>query len=180
MCARQDALRKTLGWLGALALAGCSGAIAPRVFDPGPVSEETGAFPVGEVGSFSGTGAERALVFHGGFQRAIEECNARGGVRGRRIELQVLDDRGRAEEARIGAQRLAAEIGAVAIACASDENVHKALLEGARGVPIVLGRSIVPEKQRGYEAGRRLVIALEQATKILPKEVAAALASPRP
>lgn len=179
MHARLVALGKTLAALGLAAAAACSRPLSTRFFDPGPVHEDSGSFPVGEVGSFSGPDAERALAFHRGFQRAIEQCNAQGGIHGRTIELQVLDDRGRAEEARLGAERLAMRIGAVAIACVSDANGQKALLEGARGVPVVLGRSVIPEQERGYEAGDRLCRALARATRILPKEVGQALASER-
>lgn len=180
MHARQASLGKSLGALALLAAAACSQPLSSRVFDPGPVHEDRGAFPVGEIASFSGPAPEHALAFHRGFQRAIEECNRQGGIHGRRIELAVFDDRARAEEARLGGERLAAQIGAVAIACASDANGQKALLEGARGVPLVLERSVVPEHERGYEAGERLCRALERAKKLLPKEVGQALAEARP
>ena len=161
----------------ALLLAACSEPITPRIWEPGAVYEETGAFPVGEIASFSGSEGAAALEFHLGLQAAIDERNAAGGVRGRPMELVVLDDRGRPEEARLAAQRMAQQMGVVAIACSSGAACHHAAREGSGPVGIVLPRSVVPAAQRGREAAARLIAALERAKKILPKEVAEALAT---
>jgi len=160
-----------------LLCAACSGPIAPRIYDPGVVHEETGAFPVGEIGPFSGAQAAEALAFHRGFARALEECNARGGAQGRRIELRVLDDRGRPEETRMGVQRLSGPSGAVAIGCSSPAECLKAAREAAGELAIVPGADSGTPEERGYAAGRQLVAAFENAKKILPKEVGAELAA---
>jgi branched-chain amino acid transport system substrate-binding protein len=62
----------------------------------------------GEIATF-GTGAQL------GVKLAIEEANAAGGVKGRKIELKVLDDQGKPEEAVTAATRLVTEDKAVAI-----------------------------------------------------------------
>lgn len=160
-----------------LLLGACSRPIAARVYDPGVVHEDTGAFPVGEIGPFSGPQAAAALAFHRGFARALAECNARGGTQGRHIELQVFDDRGRPEDARAGVQRLAGPNGAVAVCCCSDEACLKAAREAAGELPVVPGGGGQAPEERGYATGRELVAAFERAQRILPKEVAAELAA---
>ena len=180
MARRHTTIGKGCVSIAVLLFAACSGPIAPRVYDPGVVHEETGAFPVGEIGSFSGTGAADALAFHRGFARALEECNAKGGAQGRHSELQVFDDRGRPEDVRAGVLRLGGPNGAVAIACSSGEECLKAAHEAAGLIPIVTAGSGKTAEERGYSAGQRLIAAFESAKKILPKEVAAELARPYP
>ncbi len=177
MARRHTTIGKRSVCAAALLLAACSDAIAPRSYDPGVVHEEDGAFPVGEIGSFDGP---EAPAFHRGFARAIEECNARGGAQGRRIELQVFDDRGRPEDARLGVQRLSGPNGAVAIGCSSSAECLAAARTVADAPPLVAGASGATPEERGFAAGQRLVAACERAGKILPKEVAAELARPYP
>ena len=180
MARRHATIGKGFVRAAVLLLAACSGPIAPRVYDPGVVHEETGAFPVGEIGSFSGADPADAVAFHRGFARALEECNARGGAQGRRNELQVFDDRGRPQDARAGVMRMGGPNGAVAIACSSGAECLAAAREAAGVIPIVLAESGKTAEERGYAAGTRLVAAFESAKKILPKEVAAELARPYP
>jgi ABC-type branched-subunit amino acid transport system substrate-binding protein len=168
---------KRLVCAGVLLLGACSRPVGARVYDPGAVHEDTGAFPVGEIGPFSGPQAAEALAFHRGFARALEECNGQGGAQGRHIELQVFDDRGRPADTRAGVQRLSGPNGAVAIGCSSGADCLKAAREAAGELPIVPGASGKTPEERGYSAGRRLVAACERAPKILPKEVAAELAA---
>jgi ABC-type branched-subunit amino acid transport system substrate-binding protein len=180
MARRHTSIGKRIVCAAVLLLAACSGPIAPRIFDPGVVHEETGAFPVGEIGSFSGPAAAEARAFHNGFARSLEECNARGGAQGRPIELQVFDDRGRPEDTRAGVLRLSGPNGAVAVGCSSSAECLAAARAAAGVLPIVQGASGEPPEERGYSAGLRLVAAFESAKKILPKEVAAELARPYP
>jgi len=160
-----------------LLLAACSEQLAPRIYDSGVVHDETGAFPVGEIGSFSADGGADALGFHRGFARALEQCNAAGGAQGRRIELQVFDDRGRPADTRLAVQRLSGPNGAVAIGCSSSDACVAAAREAAGELAIVPGENAGTPEERGFAAGRRLVAACERAPKILPKEVAAELAA---
>jgi len=160
-----------------LLLAACSQQRAPRVYDPGVVHDETGAFPVGEIGSFSAAGGADALAFHRGFARALAQCNAAGGAQGRPIELQVLDDRGRPADARLAVQRFSGPNGAVAIGCSSSDACVAAAREAAGELAIVPAAHGATPEERGFEAGRRLVAACERAPRILPKEVAAELAA---
>jgi branched-chain amino acid transport system substrate-binding protein len=54
---------------------------------------------IGEVGSLTGSEATFGISARNGIQLAIEQANAEGGVRGRKIAVRVYDDRGKPEEA---------------------------------------------------------------------------------
>src|SRR6266478_4478041 len=75
----------------------------------------TGPIVIGEVGSMTGTEATFGLSSANGIQLAIDEFNAKGGVKGRRLEVKVLDDQGRPEEAATAATRLIASEHVVAL-----------------------------------------------------------------
>ena len=177
MARRHTTIGKRSVCSAVLLLAACSEARAPRIYDPGVVHDETGAFPVGEIGSFGASGGADALAFHRGFARALEQCNAAGGAQGRPIELLVLDDRGRPEDARLAVQRFSGPNGAVAIGCSSSEPCVSAAREAAGALAIVSAGSETTPEERGFAAGRRLVAACERAARILPQEVAAELAA---
>src|SRR5256886_5924443 len=78
-------------------------------------SNATGPIVIGEVGSMTGTEATFGLSSANGIQLAIDEFNAKGGVKGRRLEVKVLDDQGRPEEAATAATRLIASEHVVAL-----------------------------------------------------------------
>lgn len=69
---------------------------------------------VGFVAQLSGIQAELGVQERNGVQLAVELINARGGIRGRRIELVVRDDLGTPEGARI-ADRELMDAGVIAI-----------------------------------------------------------------
>src|SRR5882724_12859582 len=75
----------------------------------------TGPIVIGEVGSMTGTEATFGLSSANGIQLAIDEFNAKGGVKGRRLQVKVLDDQGRPEEAATAATRLIASEHVVAL-----------------------------------------------------------------
>ena len=93
----------------ALSLAACEKKQPPQP------PQATGASPsaavgevivLGHVGSLSGNEATFGDSTDKGLKLAIEEANARGGVKGKRIELKTYDDQGKPEEAAIAATRL--------------------------------------------------------------------------
>jgi hypothetical protein len=177
MARRHTSIGKRSVCAAVLLLAACSEPLAPRIYDPGLVHDETGAFPVGEIGSFSAAGGADALAFHRGFARALEQCNAQGGAQGRPIELLVLDDRGRPADTRIAVQRFCGPNGAVAIGCSSSSECVQAAREAAGALAIVPAGNATTPEERGFAAGQRLVAACERASRILPREVAAELAA---
>ena len=86
------------------------------------------------------TGAQATFgSTHAGVVLAIEEQNARGGLRGRPIELVSYDDRGRSQEAGTAVTRLATDDQVVAILGAATSSLSIAGAEVAQryGVPMI-------------------------------------------
>src|SRR5438552_2421430 len=77
-------------------------------------SDATGTIGIGEVGSMTGTEATFGLSSANGIQLAIDEFNAKGGVKGRQLPAKVLVDQGWPEEAATAATRLIASEDVVA------------------------------------------------------------------
>ena len=63
----------------------------------------------GHVGSLSGSEATFGQSTDRGIKLALEEWNAKGGVKGRKIELRTLDNQGKPEESAVAATRLVAQ-----------------------------------------------------------------------
>lgn len=88
------------------------------------------------------SGAEQLFGSQGlqGAQMAVAELNAAGGVRGRRLELQVLDERTDTATA-VSATERAIEEGAVAVLGPTSSTDRNAMLEVCRaaGVPLLYG-----------------------------------------
>ncbi len=61
---------------------------------------------LGEVGSMSGAEATFGMSNHEGLVMAVEEANAAGGVNGKTIKLQTVDDQGKPEEAVVAVTKL--------------------------------------------------------------------------
>lgn len=82
-------------------------AAAPTAPAPeGNKASEPEVLLLGEVGSLTGTQATFGIASRNGFEMALEEANAAGGVRGKKLALRVYDDQGRPEEAAQAATRL--------------------------------------------------------------------------
>jgi branched-chain amino acid transport system substrate-binding protein len=67
---------------------------------------EGGPIVIGTLGSLTGSEASFGTVVRDGIQFAVEEVNAAGGVKGRKVELRSYDTQGRIEESVAAAQRL--------------------------------------------------------------------------
>src|SRR5688572_26397182 len=70
-----------------------------------PLEDEDG-YVFGFVGSLTGPEASFGTPVRDGILFALEEANAAGGVRGRKVELRAYDSQGRPEEAASAAMRL--------------------------------------------------------------------------
>ena len=70
---------------------------------------------VGEYGSMTGSEATFGQTSHRGVMLAVEEVNAKGGVRGRPIEVIIYDDRGLSQEAGTAVSRLINDDHVVAV-----------------------------------------------------------------
>jgi branched-chain amino acid transport system substrate-binding protein len=101
----------------ATALGGCKdkGQAGPSGSSGPAAKEGTGPIVIGAFLSMTGSMATFGESSKRGALLAIEEANAAGGVLGRKLELAVLDDQGRAEEAGNAVTRLIDVNKAVAI-----------------------------------------------------------------
>lgn len=133
-----------------VSLAGCQkkkSAQAPEPSAPaaaGPAAGE--AIVVGHVGSLTGNEATFGDSTDKGIQLAIEEANATGGVKGRRLKLVTLDDQGKPEEASTAATRLAVDAKASIILgeVASSRSIAMGAVADERGVPMISPSSTNP------------------------------------
>src|SRR5260221_12488309 len=55
---------------------------------------------IGEVGSLTGSEAGFGISTRNGIELAVEEANAAGGVKGKKLLVRVYDDQSKPEEAR--------------------------------------------------------------------------------
>ncbi|MCP3143179.1 ABC transporter substrate-binding protein [Pyxidicoccus xibeiensis] len=95
--------------LGTLACERKAPPAAPPEAAPVPqqqAASQTGPILLGTLGSLTGSEASFGTVVRDGIQFAIEEVNAKGGVKGRKVELRSYDTQGRIEESVAAAQRL--------------------------------------------------------------------------
>ena len=138
----------------AVLLARVPGVAAAPVVEPGA---EPGVGPerivFGQSGSFSGQGAELALAARAGVRAAFDEVNVRGGVRGRRLELDSLDDGYDPERAVANTRQLVEERGVFAMIASFGTPTSEAVLPAlARaGVPYlgpISGAAFLREPRR--------------------------------
>jgi branched-chain amino acid transport system substrate-binding protein len=94
--------------------AGCDN-LSPHVSGVSSKDSGTGPILVGHFASLTGSEATFGLSTDNGIILATEERNARGGVKGRRIQVITLDDASKTQEAGTAVTRLITEYGVVAI-----------------------------------------------------------------
>ena len=96
--------------LSLLALAACEQKKQAAGGAPGPAGSGSAApgdvVLVGHVGSLTGSEATFGDSTDKGIQLAIEETNAKGGVKGKQLRLKTYDNQGKPEESAIAATRL--------------------------------------------------------------------------
>lgn len=71
-----------------------------------PKPAESDAILLGEVGSLTGSEAAFGISTRNGIELALEEVNATGGVKGKKVAVRVYDDQSKPEEAAAAATRL--------------------------------------------------------------------------
>ena len=85
-----------------LSMMGCKKSQSPGTESP----VDANAIRIGEVGSMTGPQASFGTSTHQGIVLAIQEINAAGGVKGRKLELISLDDQSKPEEAATAVTKL--------------------------------------------------------------------------
>ncbi|MGV3625934.1 MAG: ABC transporter substrate-binding protein [Archangium sp.] len=102
---------------------------------------------LGEVGSLTGSEAAFGISTRNGIELAIEEANAAGGVKGKKLAVRVYDDQSKPEEAGNAATRLVTQDKVVAILgeVASSNSLAMAPKAQAAQVPMVSPSSTNPK-----------------------------------
>ena len=106
---------------------------------PGSAPAPTGDFVIGAYLSMTGSKADFGINTERGAQLALEEINAAGGIKGRKIALKTLDDQGKADEAGNAVTRLIDVDHADALLgeVASSLSLVGGRIAQRRGVPMV-------------------------------------------
>ncbi|WP_338870209.1 ABC transporter substrate-binding protein [Myxococcus stipitatus] len=102
---------------------------------------------IGEVGSLTGSEATFGISARNGIELAINEANAAGGVKGKKLLLKVYDSQGRPEEGAQAATRLITQDKVVAIIGEAASSVSMAMAEKAQAgkVPMITPTSTSAE-----------------------------------
>jgi branched-chain amino acid transport system substrate-binding protein len=113
---------------------------------PSP-SEESDTIVIGEVGSLTGSEATFGISARNGIEMALNEANAAGGVRGKKLAVRVYDSQGRPEEAAQAVTRLIAQDKVKVIIGEAASSVSMAMAEKAQAakVPQITYTSTAPE-----------------------------------
>lgn len=99
----------------AMSLAGCSGgSMDDSSSSSSAASGDT--ITIGSVTTNSGTAAAYGEAELKGFELAVSEINAKGGINGKKVKLESLDDKGDATEASNAYNKLAADGNVLAVA----------------------------------------------------------------
>jgi branched-chain amino acid transport system substrate-binding protein len=113
--------------------------------------EAEGDILIGEVGSLSGAEATFGDSTHKGIELALKQINAKGGVKGRKLAVKVLDDQGRPEEAATAMTRLITGDKVVLVLgeVASTRSIAMAAVAENHKVPMISHASTNPKVTEG-------------------------------
>lgn len=102
---------------------------------------------IGQYGSMTGGEATFGQATDEGIRVAIEEVNAAGGIRGKKIKLITMDDQGKAEEAASVVTRLIEQEKVVALLgeVASSRSLAAAPIAQGKKIPMVTPSSTNPK-----------------------------------
>lgn len=144
--------------IAALALLGCEKKqtsetpkpARPAEVKPAPEAArpaESDVILLGEVGSLTGSEAAFGISTRNGVELALEEANASGGVKGKKLAVRVYDDQSKPEEAAAAATRLVTQDKVVAILgeVASSNSLAMAPKAQEAKVPMVSPSSTNPK-----------------------------------
>ena len=117
------------------------------------------AILLGHVASLSGSEATFGQSTDRGIRLAVEEQNAKGGVKGRSIDVKTLDDQGKPEEAAIAATRLVAQdhVAVLLGEVASSRSLAMAPIADRYQTPMITPSSTNPKVTKDGERTRPYV-----------------------
>jgi branched-chain amino acid transport system substrate-binding protein len=121
---------------------------AAPVASPAPAQNEP--LLIGSVGSLTGPEASFGTPVRDGIQFAVEQVNAAGGVKGRKVELRAYDSQGRLEDSVSAAQRLVSKDRVLLILgeVSSSSSLAIADVAQAARVPMVTPSATHPDVTR--------------------------------
>lgn len=147
-----------LAFAAVAVLSGCEkkNTETPKPADPKPVDvvakpadpkPEGDVILLGEVGSLTGSEAAFGISTRNGVELALEEANANGGVKGKKLAVRVYDDQSKPEEAASATTRLITQDKVVAILgeVASSNSLAMAPKAQEAKVPMVSPSSTNPK-----------------------------------
>lgn len=110
-------------------------------------SSSTGDILVGQYGSMTGSEATFGISTDKGVRLAIDEVNAKGGIKGRKIKLITLDNQGKSDESRQVVTRLIAQDKVVAVIgeVASGRSIAAAPVAQQYKIPMISPSSTNPD-----------------------------------
>jgi branched-chain amino acid transport system substrate-binding protein len=113
----------------------------------------------GHVGSMTGQEATFGDSTDKGIRLAIEELNAKGGVKGKQLDLRTYDDQGKPEEAALAATRLITQDKVTVLLgeVASSRSLAMAPIADANKVPHITPSSTNPKVTKDGEKTRPFV-----------------------
>lgn len=132
-------------------LSGCGGSGSTPTSAPGGSSEPTAAtmksIKIGLVAPLTGDSGVMGESQKRGYELAMSEINANGGVNGAQIELVTYDDQGDPQKAASGAQKFADDDSIIAIggSCNSSATLAMIPIIDAAGLPDLVVSSSSPK-----------------------------------
>lgn len=129
-------MRRFLGW-----------AFVALVLGAGCTKKNTNDIVIGHFDSMTGSEATFGQSTDEGIRLAVDEANAAGGIKGKKIELITMDDQGKAEEAAAVVTRLIEQEKVVAILgeVASTRSLAAAPIAQAKKIPMMTPSSTNPK-----------------------------------
>jgi branched-chain amino acid transport system substrate-binding protein len=111
------------------------------------VKPETGTIKIGHYASMTGSEATFGISTDNAIKLAIKERNAKGGVKGRQIELVTIDDAGKQSEAATAVTRLINDhkVAAVLGEVASSRSLAGGPIAQKAGIPMISPSSTNPD-----------------------------------
>jgi branched-chain amino acid transport system substrate-binding protein len=132
---------------------------APKAASPAVAAPAGDTILIGHVGSLTGSEASFGTSTENGIRLAIEDINAKGGIKGKRVAAKTYDDQGKPEEAAVAATRLITQdkvtvlIGEVA----SSRSLAMAPIADANQVPQISPTSTNPRVTKDGDKTRPYV-----------------------
>ncbi|QRN95696.1 ABC transporter substrate-binding protein [Archangium violaceum] len=113
---------------------------------PGEPPAESDTVLLGQVGSLTGSEATFGISARNGIAMAVEEANAAGGVKGKKLAVRVYDSQGKPEEAAQAVTRLITQdkVAVILGEAASSNSMAMAEKAQAAGVPMITPSSTNP------------------------------------